>query len=94
MRVERPWMVPAILSSIQYSTVQYSTVQYSTGIVGYPSPVKGLRVALLQRQAALVNVLQDVVFGHGQEVVHSHDVIHCLSQDPYLKIVNFFCCNF
>ena len=85
MRVERPWMVPAILSSIQYSTVQYST-----GIVGYPSPVKGLRVALLQRQAALVNVLQDVVFGHGQEVVHSHDVIHCLSQDPYLKIVKCF----
>ena len=62
--------------------------------MGYPSPVKGLRIALLQRQAALVNVLQDVVFGHGQEVVHSHYVIHCLSQDPYLKIVKCFAVTF
>ena len=49
------------------------------------SPVQGLGVTLLQRQAALVDVLQDVVLRHGQEVIHSHDVVHSLSQDPHLN---------
>ena len=48
------------------------------------SPVQGLGVTLLQCQAAFVDIFQDVVLGHGQEVIHSHDVVYSLSQDPHL----------
>ena len=35
---------------------------------------------------AVVDVFEDVILGHGQEVIDGRDVVHGVRQDPDLKI--------
>ena len=78
-------MVPAILKNIGLIEVQKYLLQKELNV---DQPVESLGVSLLQREAALVDVLEDVVLADGEEVVHGHDVVHGLGQDPDLVSTN------
>jgi len=53
---------------------------------GARSAVKSVGVTLLQSQHALVHVLQNVVLGHGEEIVYGGDVVNRLSQNAHLVL--------
>ena len=74
-------MVPAILKNICLIEVKKYLLQKELNV---DKPVQSLGVSLLQGEAALVDVLEDVVLADGEEVVHCHDVVHGLGQDPHL----------
>lgn len=49
-------------------------------------PVQSVRVALLERQHALVDVLEDVILGNREEIVDRRDVVHRFGQDLHLVL--------